>query len=65
MSAKSKRILALLNDPKYRQRILDNINSTHQDEDAHVHQNQDQEIKVLKEMNELEEFRERVDNGGE
>jgi hypothetical protein len=53
MSKKSRRILALLNDPRYRNRLVGEIHLIDQDEPAQV--SKDQEIKVLKEMNELEE----------
>lgn len=53
MSKKSKRILALLNDPRYRNRLMGEVNLLDQDEPAQVVK--DQEMKVLKEMNELEE----------
>lgn len=55
MSKKAKRILALLNDPKLRHRLMGDVNLLDQDEPAKV--GGDQEINVLKEMNELEEFR--------
>jgi hypothetical protein len=51
MSKKSKRILALLNDPRYRNRLVSEVNLLDQDEPAQV--GKDQEMKVLKEMNEL------------
>ena len=54
MSKKSKRILALLNDSRYRDRLVGEINLLDQDEPAQV--SKDQEIKVLKEMNELQDF---------
>jgi len=54
MSKKAKRILALLNDPKHRARVMSDVNRADQDEPAKV--NGDQEMKVLKEMNELQEF---------
>jgi hypothetical protein len=55
MSKKSKRILALLNDSRYRNRLVGEVNLLDQDEPAQV--NRDQEMKVLNEMNELEETR--------
>ncbi len=54
MSKKSKRILALLNDPRYRHRLVGEINLLDQDEPAQV--GRDQEMKVLKEMNELDNY---------
>jgi hypothetical protein len=54
MSAKSKRILALLNDPKNRNRLVGEINLLDQDEPARVER--DQEMKILKEINELEQY---------
>jgi hypothetical protein len=54
MSKKSKRILALLNDPKHRASLMTGINRADQDEPARV--GNDQEMKVLNEMNELQEF---------
>jgi hypothetical protein len=51
MSKRSKRILALLNDPRYRNLLVGEINLLDQDETAQV--GKDQEMKVLKEMNEL------------
>jgi hypothetical protein len=55
MSAKSKRILALLNDRRYRNRLVGDVNLIDQDEPARVGGG-DQELKVLKEMNELQHF---------
>jgi hypothetical protein len=54
MSAKSKRILALLNDRMYKNRLVGEINLIDQDTPAQV--GKDQEMKVLKEMNELQGF---------
>jgi hypothetical protein len=54
MSAKSRRILALLNDPRYKYRLVGEINLLDQDEPAKV--GKDQEMKVLREMNELQQF---------
>ena len=53
MSRKAKRILALLNDPRNRNRLVGEIHLLDQDEPAQV--GKDQEMKILKEMNELEE----------
>jgi|WetSurMetagenome_2_1015567.scaffolds.fasta_scaffold18861_1 hypothetical protein len=50
MSAKSKRILALLNDPRNRNRLVGEINLLDQDEPAQVGKDQ--------EMNALEQFQE-------
>ena len=58
MSKKAKRILALLNDPRYRNKVVGDINLLDQDEPAQV--GKDQEMKVLKEMNELQEFQDDV-----
>jgi hypothetical protein len=52
MSAKSKRVLALLNDPRYKNRLVGEINLFDQDEPAQV--GKDQEMKALIEMNELQ-----------
>jgi hypothetical protein len=49
-----KRIPALLNDPKLKGRLLGEINKLDQDEPARIAK--DQEIKVLNEMNELQDF---------
>jgi hypothetical protein len=54
MSKKSRRILALLNEPKHRASLLTRINRADQDDTARV--GGDQEMKVLTEMNELQEF---------
>ena len=54
MSRRAKRILALLNDPRNRNRLVGEINLLDQDEPAQV--GKDQEMKVLQEMNELEQF---------
>jgi hypothetical protein len=56
MSKKSKRILARLNDPRNRNRLVGEINLLDQDEPAQV--GKDQEMKVLQEMNELVQFEE-------
>lgn len=52
MSKKSKRILALLNDPRHRNRLIGDVNLIDQDAPAQV--GGDQEMKILKEMNDLE-----------
>jgi hypothetical protein len=54
LSKKSKRILALLNDPRHKNRLAGEINLLDQDEPARVEQNQ--EMKILKEINALEQF---------
>ena len=54
MSKKAKRILALLNDPRHKNRLLGEINQLDQDEPAQV--GKDQEMKMLEEMNELQDF---------
>jgi len=55
MSKKAKRILAKLNDKRLRERILESLNRDTLDEGAEPVGGNDQEMKVLKEMNELEE----------
>ena len=55
MSAKAKRILAKLNDPKHRARLVGDVNLLDQDEPARVG-GDDQEMTLLKDMNELQEF---------
>jgi len=55
MSAKAKRILALLNDRRYRKHQVGEINLLAQYEPAQVGGG-DQEMKVLKEMNELQDL---------
>jgi hypothetical protein len=54
LSKKSKRILALLNDPLHKNRLVGEVNLLDQDEPARVEQNQ--EMKILKEINALEQF---------
>ena len=56
MSKKSKRILALLNDPKHRARLLEALDQSTLDEGGNSVSKGDQEMKVLKEMNELQDF---------
>ena len=51
MSAKARRIPALLNDPRRRTRLLGSLNKSTLDDVGTV--GGDQEIKVLKEFNEL------------
>jgi hypothetical protein len=51
---KAKRILALLANQKHRDYLAGEINRADQDEPAQV--GKDQEIKAMKEMNELQEF---------
>jgi hypothetical protein len=51
MSAKARRILALLNDPRHRTRLLDSLNRSTLDDVGPV--GGDQEIKFLKELNEM------------
>jgi hypothetical protein len=58
MSAKAKRILALLNDPKHRTRLTSGINRADQDEPTHV--GKDQEMTILKEINDLQQFQDDV-----
>ena len=57
MSKKAKRILALLNDPKHRARLMGDVNRADQDEPAKV--GGDQEMKVLTELNAFEDDHER------
>jgi hypothetical protein len=59
MIKKSKRILARRNDPKYRNRLAREMNLLDQDESARVGGG-DQEVNVLKEMNELQDFEGKV-----
>jgi hypothetical protein len=54
MSKKARRILALLNDPRHRTRLLDSLNRSTLDDVGPV--GGDQEIKVLKEMNEMQDL---------
>ena len=54
MSRKAKTILALLNDPRHKNRLVGEVNLLDQDEPAHM--GKDQEMKILKELNELEQF---------
>jgi hypothetical protein len=49
---KSKRILALLNDPHYRNRLVSEVHRLDQDEPAQV--GRDQEMTILKEMDDLQ-----------
>jgi hypothetical protein len=51
MSAKARRIPALLNDPRRRTRLLGSLNKSTLDDVGTV--GGDQEIKVLKEFNEM------------
>jgi predicted peroxiredoxin len=55
MNKKAKRILALLNDPRQKNRLLNALNNDTMDAAAPVGKG-DQEMKVLKEMNEPQEF---------
>jgi len=57
MSKKVKRILAKLNDKRLRDNILESLNRDTLDE-AETVAGGEQEVKVLKEMNEFEDFRE-------
>jgi hypothetical protein len=54
MSKKSRKILQLLNDPHHRASLMAGINRADQDEPARI--GNDQEMKILNEMNELQEF---------
>ncbi len=53
MSKKAKRILALLNDPRHKKRLMEEVNMLDQDATARV--GGEQEMKVLKDMNSLED----------
>jgi hypothetical protein len=50
-----RRVFARLNDPRHRNHLVGDINLLDQDDTSRVGNN-DQEIKVLKEMNELQDF---------
>lgn len=52
MSAKTRRILALLNDPRRRTRVLDSFNKSTLDDVGPL--GGDQSIAVLKDMNDLD-----------
>jgi hypothetical protein len=54
MSPKARRILALLNDPRHRSRLLDSLNKSTLDDVGPV--GGDQEIKVLKELNDMQDL---------
>ena len=56
MSKKAKRVLALLNEPKHTNRRLASLNESTLDDGAATVGKGDQEIKVLKERNEVQEF---------
>ncbi|HUN66350.1 MAG TPA: hypothetical protein VMW43_09635 [Bacteroidota bacterium] len=60
MSKKAKRILAKLNDKRLRDNILESLNRDTLDEGAEPVKGNDQEMEVLKEMNELENFERKV-----
>ena len=64
MTEKARRILAMLKDRNYRERLLQGLNRSTLDEGAEAVAGKDQEIKVLKEMNELQEFENDVWNAG-
>ena len=64
MTEKARRILALLRDRKNRNRLLEPLNKSTMDEGAEPVAGKDQEMKVLKEMNELQEFENHVWNPG-
>jgi len=59
MSAKAKSILAKLNDPRHRNRLLDSLNKDTVDEGMPV-SGGGQEMTILKDMNELQEFQDDV-----
>jgi hypothetical protein len=54
MSAKAKRILALLTDPKQRARMLERINKDNAPEGSPI-SGGPQEMTILKDMNEMDE----------
>jgi uncharacterized protein YfeS len=54
MSAKARRILALLNDPRHRTRVLDSLNKSTLDDVAPFAG--DKGEKVLKELNEMQDL---------
>lgn len=54
MSKKSRRILALMNDPKYRGILLDKLNKDNAPEGSPISGGQ-QEMTILKDMNEMDE----------
>jgi hypothetical protein len=56
MSRKARRIFALLNDPRQKRRLLESLNKSTLDEGAAPVAGGDPEMKVLKEMNELQEL---------
>jgi hypothetical protein len=58
MSAKAKRILAKLNDPRHRNRLLESLNKDTVDEGLPV-SGGNQEMTVLKEMNAFEDQHEK------
>jgi hypothetical protein len=58
VSKESRKILQLLNDPKHRNHLVCEINLLDQDDTARVGGGNDREMKVLNEMNELQQFEE-------
>ena len=67
MSAKAKRILALLNDPKYRGILLDKINKDNAPEGSPI-SGGSHEMTILKDMNSMDEahdtFMDSLKDGG-
>jgi hypothetical protein len=59
MSAKARRILAKLNDPRHRNQLLESLNKDTVDEGMPV-SGGNQEMTILKDMNELQEFQDDV-----
>ncbi len=59
MSAKAKRILAKLNDSRHRNRLLESLNKDTAPEGLPV-SGGNQEMTILKDMNELQEFQDDV-----
>ena len=54
MSAKAKRILAMMNEPKYRGILLDKLNKDNAPEGSPI-SGGPQEMTILKDMNEMDE----------
>ena len=54
MSAKAKRILALMNDPKQRARMLERMNKDNAPEGSPI-SGEPQEMTILKDMNEMDD----------
>jgi hypothetical protein len=67
MSAKAKRILALMNNPKYRGILLDKLNKANAPEGSPI-SGGPQEMTILRDMNEMDEahdtFMDSLKDGG-